>query len=534
MVAQLKNPLPRQLDRRPEAAAISVEDLLHKIRAGEIRTHDFQRELNWKEEDKRLFFDSLLLGYPVGTLLLWKRPAEAKRVHFGSIEVDAPKRSDALWVIDGQQRLATLADALIAEPSMGRQLYADLESSDILWGRPAEQGPPRFLPLREIADLERLLEWVHQHKLPDELRRSAFDLAKRVREYQVPAYLVEATDDKVLREIFRRTNEQGKPLKSFEVFDALNINIPPQIPSSIRELSVALEQEGFGRLEGDLILRSLLAVQGLDWAGGAKRTRGLELPKVLEEAAAALRGAIVFIRAAGIPHIRLVPYRFVLIALARFFHLQPEPSDRSRRLLARWLWRGAINSTLRGDRGLINKTLAAISADENGSIQSLLQLTGSKPQSIQGLGPFDFSSARSKLQTLALLDLGPLDLTSRMPIEIGTLCEHQQVPLVTLATTSNRQGSARTLASRLLHQYLPPMKLRERLADSPSEVLGSHGISSTMMDLLVRQPDDFFALRERSLEEHVSLFLDRRAEWRDNDRPPIAQFNDEDDAEDSE
>lgn len=514
---------PRHLDRRPEARAFSVEDLLHLIQDGKLRIPDFQRPLNWENEDRLLFFDSLFRGYPVGTLLLWKQPVEAGRIRLGTLEIDTPKMSDALWVVDGQQRLTTLADVLVAEPGEGKQLFADLEAASLVWGKPADRRAPRFLPLREISDLERLLEWAHSHRAPDEFRRRAFDLAKRIREYQVPAYLVEVDDDAVLREIFRRTNTQGKELKLSEVFDALHRKRFAQSPSSLREIGEVLQPEGFGRLDGELILRSLLFVRKLDPAGNIDQIKPAEVPEALVQTAAAIRRAIVFARGqAGFPHLRLLPYSLALAALALFFDLHPEPSSRSRRLLARWLWRGAINGTHRGDRGLLRRTIASIDGDEEASLQRLLKLTGHQPSEPLELGPFNFRYARSKLQVLALAELHPLDLRTLVPIDVATLCEQQGIPVAELSSESGVSSPARGLAGRLVHPHMTPSALRDALRAASIEALASHAISPTAREaLLADDLERFFDLREGDLGPLVTAFLDRRAEWGDSDRPSI-------------
>lgn len=51
----------------------STQDLITKIENREIVLPEFQREFTWKRSQSRDLVDSLLKGYPVGSLLLWKR-----------------------------------------------------------------------------------------------------------------------------------------------------------------------------------------------------------------------------------------------------------------------------------------------------------------------------------------------------------------------------------------------------------------------------------------------------------------------------
>jgi hypothetical protein len=46
-------------------------------------------------------FDSIWRGFPIGNLLLWRRPAPAASVQVGPVSIDAPELDSALWVVDG-------------------------------------------------------------------------------------------------------------------------------------------------------------------------------------------------------------------------------------------------------------------------------------------------------------------------------------------------------------------------------------------------------------------------------------------------
>ena len=95
---------PPQLERRPEAKAFQIDDLLTQVPDGAIRIPPFQRGLKWEDKDRLELCDSIYRGYPVGTLLFWKHSAPAARIPLGRLTVDAPARSDTLWVVDGQPR----------------------------------------------------------------------------------------------------------------------------------------------------------------------------------------------------------------------------------------------------------------------------------------------------------------------------------------------------------------------------------------------------------------------------------------------
>jgi hypothetical protein len=528
---------PTRLERRPEARSFSIDDLLALLQRGRLRIPPFQRRFRWREEDRRLLFDSIARGYPIGTLLLWKKPAEAGRISFGGFQIDAPAFPDALWVVDGQQRLTTLAESLLVRPSRDKRvLLADLEDESIRFGRAGDDSPPTWLPLYEIGDLNRLLEWAHHSHLPDDLRARAFDLAKRIREYQIPAYLVETDDDQVLRVIFRRTNKSGKALKEAEVFDGLFGRRSDKSPSSLREVAEDLGREGFGTLEPELVLSALLTVRGLDPAGDLDQLRQEGAVEAMAETEVALRRAIVFLRRdAGVPHLRLLPYRRALAALALFWNRHPEPRARSRRLLSRWFWRGAISGGFQGNVTDLRQAIAAVGEDEEVSIQRLLrEVAGGRPQEpgssvhpvpSEGLllRKFNFRHARCKIQVLALGALAPRDLRTGDPLDLAALCESQEVPVSEVGAAGEADSPEHGLAGRIVHPRVPASDLRRLLRMAGADLLRSHGVPPESFSALERGDlPAFFELRERFLGEYLASFLEKRAQWGDSDRPSIA------------
>jgi Protein of unknown function DUF262 len=119
---------PAALLERPTAEARSVSELATAAVKGALRMPPFQRAYRWNERDARDLFDSIWRGFPIGSLLLWERPAPAAAVQFGSLQIDAPSTDQALWVVDGQQRLTALVATLVEHPSAESGVRALLRS----------------------------------------------------------------------------------------------------------------------------------------------------------------------------------------------------------------------------------------------------------------------------------------------------------------------------------------------------------------------------------------------------------------------
>lgn len=512
------------LEVRPKAETPSIEDFVDAARKGRIRVPRFQRGLRWEPEDAKLLFDSIYRGYPIGTLLFWQTRAAPGVVQFGSLAVDADAQSDAWLVVDGQQRITSLVRVLLGTKLDDFSLWFDLDQEQFVRESQSKKDSDRFLPMTEVIDTEKLHEWVQEHSLSATRRKAAFRLNKRVREYAVPAYIVETADENVLRRIFERTNSSGKRLTEADVFDALHGARGAEEPTSFEALARSLEDLRFGEIEESLLYRALLAIHGFDAVGGKVPASFKDAPDAYARTAHAMRAAIVFLAGhVGVPHMSLLPYKQPLVALAKFFDLQPEPSARSRELLSRWIWRGAWSGLHSGDTVSTRAILDAIGDDENRSVQALLgTIHVPEPPEAVSLSAYNFRTARSKLETLALLSLRPRHLLTGDLISPSTVTGPESI--ATLDATGERAG---TLASRFVHPHV--QKLRLALARASASVRTSHGVTKGAYEALLDGDDEqFLATRAAHLRQVVSDFLRSHAKWSDNDRPPIRSLRVED------
>lgn len=303
------------LPQRPEAKTYSIERLVEETLAGNVRIPVFQRPLRWEAKHVVALFDSIRKGFPVGDLLLASRPAEAATLRVGSIKIEASAHQSALHVIDGQQRITSLVAALgREEPNPSGDDWAvwyDLNQKTFHVHRQSEDHIER-IPLNVVVDSSKLMNWSVQslyNKGKENLFEEAVQLGKAIREYQIPAYIVEGADESALRLIFTRSNDTGVRMLQSEVFDALFRH------ADGRPLAVAVGRiatMGFGPMKEDYFLRCVRIVMGIDPHQGIE---GLvdDLPEdAIEQSEAALRIAIDVFRSVGISHLALLPCRLPL------------------------------------------------------------------------------------------------------------------------------------------------------------------------------------------------------------------------------
>jgi hypothetical protein len=98
---------------KPRVERTRPDELVSLALQGKIRIPRFQRPFRWDKRDIEALFDSIYRGYPIGNLLMWARPATETSIEIGALRISVPDVDDALWVVDGQQRITALVSALI-------------------------------------------------------------------------------------------------------------------------------------------------------------------------------------------------------------------------------------------------------------------------------------------------------------------------------------------------------------------------------------------------------------------------------------
>lgn len=529
----------------------TVEALVHDVLAGKIRVPKFHRPIHWELRDVLDLLDSLYRGYPIGTLLLWQRPAAADRLVHGSVVIDAPPRHDALWVVDGQQRSLSLTRVFAGAGFPEEPFAAFFDAHRLAFVRPArrETPPSHYVPLTEVLDPERLAAWLADHEEAASDRQAVIRLGENIREYQVPAYVLATEDERSVREIFRRAHKTGKQMNDSDVFNALHHALAGPAPASLGDVAASLAALNFGPLEDSTLYDMLLAARGADQSRNRlPELSSAEAHRAMQDLERSARATITFLRDdVGIPHISLLPYQQPLLALARLFHRHPQLHPRSRDLLRRWLWRGAITGAHSGTAIQTRQMLSSIGDDEHRAVQALLGTVPSRCPGPVQLEEFNFRDARCKIELLALLQLRPLDLRSGEPVDAAArqswsaepdepdggapepvdraVYERLVRPICLDATELQR-----SLANRMLHPGLRGGLARAVVACEDPAILASHAISPEARRALeFDRHHEFLRMRRDALASLVHEFTDQRAAWGELDFPPVeaARFSDD-------
>lgn len=496
-----------------EVRTLKVEDVLDRLRAGSIRIPEFQRPLKWKREDNRLFFDSLLRGYPVGSLLVWERPEEAGTVRLGPFETVAPSDARAWRIVDGQQRLTALAGALlpVVKKRGGDHDFAvEISTGDIETAPPRHEGP--FVPLDVLGSIDALVPWLHAHTGID-VQRVA-ELSKRLREYPLSIVVLDVPDQAFVEDVFKRLNRTGKRLTQAQVFRASH-GRKPAGRALARAMAIGSELR-FGTLDESNLLRALKVASGRDPLSELKEPD----PENAEDLVRGVRDAVVLLKQTGVPRADLLPFSLPFGVLVAFFARHRDVAARNRKLLELWFWRGTLSLKLQGDftsiRDLYSK---AVIDDEHVAVQELLSAAPLSFLGIDPQGSFASRSAAGKLVILTLLAQGPRHLETGTPLSPSRLLEAR--PLRELLQPLVPQAGNLGTLNTLFHPRLPRARLRKALEVAGPDVLQSHLIEPSFEDSIA-----WAEKRASSVLEAVEVFGENKGGLHEPTRPPLSALGD--------
>lgn len=274
----------------------------------------------------------------------------------------------------------------------------------------------------------------------------------------------------------------------------------------------------------------------------------------------ALRRAVTFLQeVAGVPHITMVAYKFLLIVLTRVFAHHPAPGPRNLQLLRRWYWRTALagpslfkGSTTGTTRALNTRVRPG---DVSGTVQDLLAtVPDDKRLLLPSLSKFATNVGEGKIVLASWWNAGPRSPLTGGPYDraaLSAVLEDSSTAAGAVHWVINRRDVPDVLRSAAANRVLLPDEglpkdgIDAELSRSPlalgaeewAAVLRSHAITPAMSRLLADgRITEFLENRGMVLERQLEDFLRRMCEWGFENTPPLEDLlidEDEDEDEDA-
>ena len=416
--------------------------LVERIAAGQIRVPRFQRAFVWRQTDLHALLDSILRGFPIGSILVWDTEGNMESTQrIGPIKISPRPDGMIGYLLDGQQRVSTLVGTLRLADGMDAtvdqvdwRVYCNLDTQEF-HRAPVEGVGPQHFPVRSLLNTAGFFEACRRIQSegddPDRIQKwldEADRLASAFRDYQLPLIRIRDADLDSAVTVFARLNRTGRKMAADEMVTALTYQKGQfHLAQEMNNFKVELARKRFGDLDRVFLFRAVLAALGRDiyakdWADlMVKQEVRRALPDAFESATKGIRRALEFLDSLGVTSDRLLPYGLQLVFLGEFFRLCPQPTASVRELLKRWFWVtsfagwfGAVRLT-QIRRGLSEIRALATGDETQFSVVSLEVPAQPFPNR------FDGRSARVRAFLLYLASLEPRSLRDNGPLDPGEL-----------------------------------------------------------------------------------------------------------------
>lgn len=348
-------------------------DLLKWVREGRVRVPRFQRSFVWTRPKMLDLFDSVRRQFPIGTLLFWDpKGPHPTFARLGPLMLK-PVDGSPLLLLDGQQRLTTLAGTLLFDElgatadddeDPGRwKIYFDASrepDGEFVHCDPRRTIPESWVAVSELMDLNKLIEagtkWLSESSAAGRTEAQRWvkrlqDVGRALATYKIPIVTFSTHELDTAVNSFGRLNRAGQTVGADELYTALTWENKPKegefrladhIDAILREIA----RRGFGKIDRTFVLRTILALADLDPYRSSWKSLGEELkkqtrknlPRAISEAERGLLRGVDFLRELGIWNARLLPYGMLLVALGAFFGRCDSPGEKQKSILRRLVW----------------------------------------------------------------------------------------------------------------------------------------------------------------------------------------------------
>jgi hypothetical protein len=290
----------------------SILGFVGRIERNELLLPNIQRDLVWRQDQILKLIDSLLRGYPVGTLLIWRTQQEIECRQFTRNYYPGMRFWDQPWsgndkfkeyVLDGQQRLQTLYIALKGTYDKSR-VYLDLLPSEnslepeLRFGlhfRSQETCGPTEVPLADVV-LPDSNVYSSMKRQIAALQNAGLSLAEEAKEQigslvgavmgtfnqpdAISYFYADETVDQIFKntdevlEIFIRTNSGGTKLDPSDLIFSVVKAEWGGVQSMFEDYLDEINQRGNFTFTTDDLLRMCLVLTGQGAAYSLDKFRG--------------------------------------------------------------------------------------------------------------------------------------------------------------------------------------------------------------------------------------------------------------------
>ena len=324
---------------------------LDSVINGEYLIPKFQRDFIWTPKQIIDLFDSILKGFPIGSIIMW-RPGEDEFPVFediGGVKIKY-KSTESSYILDGRQRLTSLISVLNRDGENSHSFYVDTNDMTIIRNTRHIIGPEMLL-LSDAYDSISVVDYIARIKNDPNVTaeqaakyaENAKTVNKKLLSYEIGYITVLGgkIDDAV--EIFSRLNSKGADITADHMIQALTYNKDSDFlfSNSITEIQQALGKYNFSKINRDVILRCVFNYTDKAFFDGKSEDiiKMKDLPSIMDSVKKNVISAVKFLHdECNVMEYKQLPYTYQVILLAMFFKYNIKASLSQVMQLKRWFY----------------------------------------------------------------------------------------------------------------------------------------------------------------------------------------------------
>lgn len=327
--------------------------ILDKVRKGQITIPRFQRDYVWTTKQVVEFFDSILKGWPIGSLLFWAPETDRFSTidEIGGIHIDISCNRELFYVLDGRQRITTLLSVLSQDGTLSQVYYVDLDEMRVVSSsKNKKHTTVNYILLSEAYDpftlvdyLERMRKEIFDVKKQLFYANQAKELNKILTSYELSYIEVHGGDIEDAVQIFHRLNDKSTPVSPDYMIQALSYS-PTQdflFADAISEIKNQLEEYNMEGLSRDLLLKCVYNYSEKYFidAKAEDLYKRNDLKNIMQDVRQDILSAANFLFTnCKLIDVRLLPYSYQFVMCAMFFRYNKKATDKQLNELKKWFF----------------------------------------------------------------------------------------------------------------------------------------------------------------------------------------------------
>lgn len=340
-----------------------LTDYISDIENGLLQVPGFQRDFVWTIGDMIELFNSLKMGYPIGTLLLWKPDRSyGENDKIGPYFI--PQVTDNFfYILDGFQRINTLFGCLINPTKTSLQIdrnllknfriYYDLSTEEFAQQR-SNTLEIYQIPVYKLIDNKETFLWQRQlfnmqEEEADRYLERYESIGNTLLSFHLPSIDINGGTVNEAIDIFWRLNSKGSIISPDWIVSARTYDMDEnfRLGTKIDNLLAELKPFNFGNIKREVILQCIQSSFGkiyfeMDTEDIVKRNDFRESAfRTIES----IKKAVQFLyEQLLVVDSKLLPASIQLIFITEFFNNISSPTQLQIDSLKRWFWQTSYSN----------------------------------------------------------------------------------------------------------------------------------------------------------------------------------------------